>query len=332
MAPQQVCRWLLVSCGGILVVGSLAGDRIETYRQRKAIEYADRRILEANSAEGAGRLREACELLESAVRKAPAHYAAWVAYANLGATYQERGDVDTALAIYHKAMKRIPKNPSPYINIGIIYYGRKAYATAAAFFERAIGLEPGNLDGHLGLAQCLEMVGKNREAARALSVPIGKGVTSASAYQVLGRNLRLSGELDAAVEAYRLAMELGSNDPDLRNSFAVASIENGDPGQAGAVLEPLVEEHPGRLDYRLNLSIALQGQHRLSEALDQCVRVIGVDSARAEAHALLGGIQAQMGDVKAAAASYGRALALDPADSSSRAMLDDLTGDSAGGR
>ena len=63
-------------------------------------------------------------------------------YNSLGVLYRKKGDLDTALKNYIKAIKVHPDEPYIHYNIGRLYLERKEIADAKDHFTKAININP----------------------------------------------------------------------------------------------------------------------------------------------------------------------------------------------
>ena len=64
------------------------------------------------------------------------------AYTNRGTAYQEKGEVDRAIADYTKAIALDPNDATAYNNRGFAYYRKGESDRAIADYTKAIALEP----------------------------------------------------------------------------------------------------------------------------------------------------------------------------------------------
>ena len=61
----------------------------------------------------------------------------------LGVLYRKKGDPQSALSHYKKALKVHPDEPYIYYNIGRLYLDMKDIENAKAYFKAALGKDPG---------------------------------------------------------------------------------------------------------------------------------------------------------------------------------------------
>jgi tetratricopeptide (TPR) repeat protein len=90
-------------------------------------------------------------------RHAAAHY-------NRGLAFDQKGDVDRAMADYTKAIELEPTDPSPFINRGRIYMNRREYDRAIADYDKAFVVAPGLVLARFNKAVALDRAGRPQEA------------------------------------------------------------------------------------------------------------------------------------------------------------------------
>ena len=103
---------------------------------------------------------------------------------------------------------------------------------------------------------------------------------------------------------YRSSLELSR---DGRKEEARHALE-----QASNVLERCVREHPDNAPGHYNLALVLQARGRYEAARAECLAALAQDSARPDAWAALGSVDAAMKDYAGCAEASQRALSLDP--------------------
>lgn len=120
-----------------------AGDHEEAVRCLEAAVAADPTVQAfswlGHAHDRAGRLDEALEAHERAVRIDPGYAAAWI---NFGITYRRRHELDKAMACYDRAMKLEPENEKLHASLGVLYLEQGRLDRAEASLREAIRLAP----------------------------------------------------------------------------------------------------------------------------------------------------------------------------------------------
>ena len=183
-------------------------------------------------------------------------------------------------------------------------------AGALALLWEAAGLAPGDADIQNRLGEALERVGALDAAVNAyrLAVAARPGFARASNNLILA--LVKAGRGTEAVERARAEVAAAPDDPDRHFTLGLAQSE---PDVDGAIasFRRVLALAPRHALARYNLALVLKRADRMSEAIDELRRVLDVEP-RAEAHYTLGVIHLHRGDVDRAAAALRAAIAAQP--------------------
>jgi protein O-mannosyl-transferase len=182
--------------------------------------------------------------LVTTTRNAMAHY-------NLGAAFAEAGQLEVALQHYAQALEINPAYGEAHNNLGCILAQQGKPAEARTHFERALALNPRHSRAHRNLGNilaatndfagalpeyttALRLTPEDREAQQALALALAKSAgerlpdrVAALRYLSTGE-LRLqvavawdqAGALANAAQAYRQALELKPEAPEILNNLA----------------------------------------------------------------------------------------------------------------
>ncbi|MFZ5828450.1 MAG: tetratricopeptide repeat protein [Planctomycetota bacterium] len=198
-----------------------------------------------------------------------------------GSIYEQRGDPDRALAEYQTAIALGDRNPQAIRRLTQLLYQKRRYAEAQKTLE-LLGTQPGEdaeLEGlrgrlalHLGdFEQSLQLA---REAA-AESKEAADHLWLAQLLDAFGRRANLEGNreearksLEEAEAAYRKAVELAPDDPELRVALVRFFSSNGETEKAEAAIKELTE-HLDPEEAPLVLAQAYQAIDRKEEARKQ---------------------------------------------------------------
>lgn len=158
------------------------------------------------------------------------------------------------------------------------------------------------------LAQVAEREGQLRKAADQYAALLEKQPQNAQLHHRLGVVKVRLGERDEGMEHLRRAHDLKPGDPAILNDLGFACLEMGELDEAENYLREALSINANDRRTINNLGLCAAQSGRIDEAFRYFRRVGG----EAEAHANLGYILAQMGDIEAAMQHYHQALSLDP--------------------
>jgi tetratricopeptide (TPR) repeat protein len=153
----------------------------------------------------AGRLNDARQSLEEALRLAPQHAEA---HSNLGTVLQMQGRMAEAAPHLERAVRLAPNDDRVRFNFanGLIAAGRVDEAVAE--LRRAIAINPDNEDAHFNLAMIVGPRGQVDEAILLLRRVIEINPRNAEAHRNLSVALGLRGHIDEAIRAAQTALRI----------------------------------------------------------------------------------------------------------------------------
>jgi len=183
-------------------------------------------------------------------------------------------------------------------------------AGALALLWEAAGLAPGDADIQNRLGESLERVGALDAAVDAyrLAVAARPGFKSASNNLILA--LVKAGRAREAVERARAEVAAAPDDPDRHFTLGLAQSEP-DVDAAIASFRRVLALAPRHTLGRYNLALVLKRADRMTEAIEELQRVLAI-APRAEAYYTLGVIHLHRGDLDRAAAALRAAIAAQP--------------------
>ena len=249
------------------------GKRGDDVAEQKAMQLID----EGNVCEEEGRIADARQRYEAAIRLAP-HLAR--AHLNLGNIRMLMGDLEGAKDAYTDALALNPDYAAAHYNLGNAYARSGRGETAVAAYHKALALKPDFADAAVALGCVLEDLG----------------------------------QLDAAVAGYRRALEMNRDHAEAHSNLANVLKDLGQFEDAKASYQRALEIKPDFVDAHYNLGVVLQHLGQLDGAQASYQRALEIKPDFAAACGNLGNIQWTLGKLDDAAASYRRVLCINPND------------------
>jgi tetratricopeptide (TPR) repeat protein len=188
----------------------------------------------------------------------------------LGILTFEAGEQEEALALLGKAANLAPKT----VELRRIYANALAkssrFEAAVPEYETVLRLEPHSVADRIRLGTALLSLGRNEEAAKrfekALSQMTPKSPERASTLRRLGQAQRRSGQSQAAIRSWRMALALDANYPDLAFNLAELLKEQGLKSEAEAAYRQALRVKPEDGAVMTNLAALLRELNRFAEA------------------------------------------------------------------
>ena len=167
--------------------------------RNKAKPGSDLYVAFAQLYEQSGKLAEAEQQYQLALKEDPKNLKAILGYAHLK---ELRDKPNEALEMYQRAAKAYPKEASVHNNLGLCYTRQGRLDEAAVALNTAIQLEPNNALYRNNIATILIDQNKPREAFTQLREVHG----NAAAYYNVGYLLNKKGQTQAALQYFTLAL------------------------------------------------------------------------------------------------------------------------------
>ncbi|MBI5189222.1 MAG: tetratricopeptide repeat protein [Nitrospirae bacterium] len=146
-------------------------------------------------------------------------------YLETGDRFFGKGEYETALASYDKAVALHPGFVIALNNKGVALYNLGRHEEAVAAFDRLLAVKPDDALAYINKGNACSQLGLFEEAAACFERAAGLDPKSAaSAYNFLGLALDYQGRHDDAVEAYDKAVKLNARMPEPLNNKAYSLI------------------------------------------------------------------------------------------------------------
>jgi small GTP-binding protein len=247
------------------------------------------------------------------------------AHVELGAAYLDRGDLDAAVAELARAVELRPDHPRALYLLGVAYARRGDESEAISALERAatarrVGVDrPGFAEAWLALADVQRRRGDDDAAVdayrAALDAGVGDSAMRAEIYRGLGSVYLRQRRYDKAVRELRKAVAATPDDAETQGLLGRALYLKGDYDTARVCLERAAQAaRPDPLGLA-SLGDLFERLGRLAEAADAYERALAADDAEVQIAARLGLARLALasGDAQAARTEALRALERDPA-------------------
>jgi protein O-GlcNAc transferase len=268
-------------------------------------EEAQRQIDEGNALEDAGRVREALQCYDAAVRLAPQLARA---HLNRGNALLATGEVDAAIGAYSTALVHDRGYAAAHYNLGNAYLRSSQGAAALAAYRQALAIKPDFADAEVALGALYEDLGQQDDAAasyrRALQIDPGY----AAAHSNLGNVLQRAGQHAAAVECYRHALECDAQLVMAQYGLANALHALGRHGDAVASYRAVLESNPEFHMAHAYLGDALQAVGQDQEAVASYRHALSLSPREAAIHCNLGNALRNLGNIQESIASFRSAV------------------------
>ncbi len=134
------------------------------------------------------------------------------AHNNLGIALRDRGDHDTAIDHYRRALRLNPQYAEAIVNLGIEHARAGDMTAAIDRFREAVRVSDGYAGAHYNLGRALRLTGRNDQALPHLAEAVRLNPRDHAARAEFGWALTAHGEHDRALEQFRTALHLDRRD------------------------------------------------------------------------------------------------------------------------
>jgi Flp pilus assembly protein TadD len=187
------------------------------------------------------------------------------------------GRLAEAEQVYRQVIAAMPRHAEALHALGALALQSGRPAVAETLISRAIGLKPA-ADFLLTQAHTLLALKRPEEAAETARLVLRGRSQNAAAHQVLGHALSDGGQPEAAIDAYRTALRLKPDLPDIRNNLGMVLRQAGRLAEA----EQELRQAPPEPEALVNLSSVQKERGAFAEAeatLRQALRIAPNDPA-----------------------------------------------------
>ena len=221
------------------------------------------RYLRAKISSGQGDPAKAASDLEQAVKLRPDFAEAW---SDLGEARKEQGDEDGALAAFRRAVELSPDDAVAQTRLGSQLLAAGKAHEAVGHLDAAVRLDAKDQSALNALQRALRQDGQTAraDAVRNQLAALLKERDEADQRHVAaielnnrGAALEKTGDLRAAAEKYRAALELYPEHAGIRSNLAVALLKSGQWEEGLLQMREAVRRDPGNADLQKALDDAL---------------------------------------------------------------------------
>jgi tetratricopeptide (TPR) repeat protein len=291
-----------------------AGDLPGAERLCREILEADADNADARGLLGAGclfmgKLSEAAEHLQRAVRLNPAFAAA---HANLGIVLSVQGSLDEAVAHFRQALAINPFDVGTQIRLADGLAKQDRLEDAEAAYRQCARLAPGQARAHFGLGMALAGLGRLQEAEASYRQALRLSPDSVETMVNLANLLMNKGELDGAILQLRQALALRPDFIQARINLAHALTRHGEAGEAIALLQEALRLRPDSAEAHNNMGAALAALGRHAEADARYREALRLRPDDPDVHDNLGALCMKQGRLEDAMERFEQAVRLGP--------------------
>jgi tetratricopeptide (TPR) repeat protein len=260
--------------------------------------------LSAESGDG----EKAQEAFQEVIDRFPERPDGYMSLANL---YAQAGRPDVALRVLDDGLQKNAGQPVLLLQRGTFYSEMGNQERAIGDFRALLEVDPTSIDGFHNLAIALA---KLEEYDEALAVLVrGREAHRDSPMLLVSRGgvYHAMGKTTEAFDAYREAVSVAPEDPQVHRAMGFMAAEIDSADQALAAWHKTLSLDPGDLEVRVSLGQLYLGLGSFDKALEQYQAGIRTAPREAPLYFAVGQIQQHMGRIDSAKVSFKRCIVLD---------------------
>ena len=235
----------------------------------------------------------------------------------------EQGNLELADKELVLARRLDPKNAEADYLSGVICQRWQRFQDAHDFYRSASEKQPGELAFLLAQAETLVILNRADEALSLLQGKVVYFESSATIRDAVGQLLMQKGKYEQAVEIFRQASVLATDDNTIREHLALAMVRTKQYRDAADVLGRLLkdERYAKRADLHLALGECQLNTNRPRDARDTFEVASQLNPNNAAIFMALGKAALQLNDHRRAEIALKRSLTIDPASSEANLLI-----------
>ncbi len=256
-----------------------------------------------------GRMAEACDCLDDAVKILPDNLPALM---NYGMALRANAQPDEAVAIFDRALAIEPNMPEALYNRGVALGDLQRFETAVESYDRALVLQPEMTAAMVNRASALAAMQRYDDAIKGYDRVLAMQPSNALALAWRGQVRRSMGHPEQALADYDRALALDPTLDDVQYSRGVALMDLKRAFDALAAFNAIMPSYHGNAEMLNNRGVALWNLKRPAEALESFERALAIEPAFAEAWGNRGLALRDLSRYPDALASFDSVLRLEP--------------------
>ncbi len=219
----------------------------------------------------------------------------WSKLVNRGVKAMKAEEYDEAILHLSNATIMNPEGVEAYINLGASYSNSGRARESVKPFQKALELDPENIDLKLSLAKIYNNLGKPDSSKVFYKQSLAIEPDNMSVKEGLASCYLREGSLDSASTLYSELLSGEEVNPDVAFNAGLVEIQRANWSGAERAFLITVENHPGDVEARENLCIALMQLEKYSEVIPHLEKIIELDDSNIEAWGSLIVAYAQVG-------------------------------------
>ncbi len=187
----------------------------------------------------------------------------WLAWNNLGVTYDKLGLPQQAVNYYREALRIRPDYSTAWNNLGVAYYELGQSQGAIHYYQEALKFKPDYADAWNNLGAAYDKLGQPQRAINYYQEALKFKPDYADAWYNLGATYDKLGQRQQAIFHYRRALQIRPNFVEAWYYLGLVYAKNGQLQQAIPCFEEALRIKPDFREARYNLNVAYDNLNKI---------------------------------------------------------------------
>jgi len=231
---------------------------------------------------------------------------------NLGSIYLKKGKVSDAISQYLAALKINPNDAKTHNNLGNAYMQQDWLNYAVSQYHQSIRLEPDFIDAYKNLAIAYCKQERFEQAIALLRRAITLEPKDADCYSQLGSVFEQMGNYEQAISQYKIALKIKPNLAEAYYGLGLCYNKLELVDDAISAYKSALAVKPDMFAALVNLGNAYFGRKQYNSAIEQYNKAVLINPDEAMVHYNLGAAYSNNENYEQAVAEYLRAVEIDP--------------------
>ncbi len=166
---------------------------------------------------------------------------------NLGYALATRGEIEEAVAEYHRSLQINPNYDRAHYNLGVALLGRRETDEAIAHFQKALQINPSYAEALNNLGLILADRGLLDEAIARFQTALEIDPSYAETHNNLANAMAILGRFDEAIPHYQKALEIDRDHESIRQNLGLAAAQREEMRKTLAEKRELLRARPDDL-------------------------------------------------------------------------------------
>ena len=200
-----------------------------------------------------------------------------IAVSNLGTIFEQKGELESAIEYYEKALKLKPDYGEVYYNLGNVFLQQGKLEAAIDSYKQALKIQPDYPQSHNNLGHVFQLQGTLEAAIESYQQALKIQPENAQIHCNLGNVFQLQGKLESAIESYQQAVKIQPNYAEVHEQLGNIFHQQGKSEAAIDSYQQALKIQPDSITAYTNLGTTFSEQGNLETAIENYSKALEIN-------------------------------------------------------